>query len=366
MAFGYTGNSGAATGIVYAGQVIGLQAWAPAALVLNVDAYHPGVAQDVSGAAFMVAGAGQWDNYSSATLGCWRQPGAAGWSCGTLAANGAVQISPAVQFYGGSATTVGTAAWLYAQSCALVASSSVAGGSEPAVLTAKGECVRSMGYALDDLGTGVAVYATKQGDIAFARRTLAAGLAAWAPRVKLLSASTAPGSYAAATAPGGESTLAWTIGKPGATTTQVWTATVSAAGALGPSTLLSPTACDIGVAVTALANGDVVLAWGGVVGKSCEAMAATRPAGRAFGPPVRVSTGAKVKAIVATHTAGGSVVLAWNDPNKGATAAVRTGAGFSPPRKLGAAGTVSVAAGGGMVNAAWCQSLCYASTLSLP
>jgi hypothetical protein len=366
VAFGYTGNAGTASGLVYAGDVVGAQPWSPAPLLLNADAYRPGVAQDLSGAAFLVAGAGQWDNYSSATVGCLRSV-AGTWSCGTLAVSGAVAIAPAVQFYGHSTTQANTAAFLFPQKCSVVASSSPPAANEYQVLTATGECVRSMTYALNLDGTGVAVYGTKTGDIAYARRHLVAGVPAWTTRVKLVSGNTAAAGFAAATAGDGSSTIAWAIGKAGTKTIQVWTAAVAADGTLGPAAQLAANACDTGVATTVLETGDVVVAWGGTAGTHCEAAWASRAAGTSSFSAARLaSSGARVKGIVAAHSAAGGVVLAWNDASRGASAAVGSLAGFAAPVVLGSPGSVNLAAGGGFVNAAWCATTCWASTLALP
>jgi len=366
VAFGYTGNSGTASGLVYAGSVAGPQPWTPAALLLNADAYRPGVAQDLSGAAYVVAGAGQWDNYASATVGCLRAVGGA-WSCGTLAVSGAVPLTPAVQFYGRSTTQANTAAFVWAQKCSVIASSSPPAANEYQVLTGTGECVRAMTYALDLDGTGVAVYGTKAGDIAYARRRVVAGVPQWSARVKLVSANTAAAGFAAATANDGSSTLAWAIGKAGTKTIQVWTAAVAADGTLGAPVQLAANACDTGVAATVLDAGDVVVAWGGTAGTHCEAAWASRAAGTGtFSATHLASSGARVKGIAAAHSAAGAVVLAWNDASRGASAAVGGLSGFATPVVLGSAGTVSLAAGGGYVNAAWCATQCWASTLALP
>jgi hypothetical protein len=363
VAFNYTGNSGTAAGTIYEETIQGSQTWttAPVAVTSSIDPYNVGVGMDVGGSAFMAFGAGQWDNLPSAYLGCLQSPGT-GW-CRELASYGASQHPPAVQFFGASTVTPNTAVYLLAEKCQLVAADT-AGGSA-GVLTQAGDCVSQFSLALAPSGSGAAVFKTTTGAIEAVARTAGAS-GAWGTTTVLAAANPLDANFAVAAAPSGEATVAWTVGKSGKPY-QVWTVTLSASGVWGPAVEITANACDAGTGVAMSPNGDTLIALA-AHGKSCEASVVSRPEGGVFSPPVALTAGAHAKQVTAVATAGGNFVVAWSE---GPAPMVRASSGtltsFSAPQTVGSyAGAPVLAAAGGYVNAAWCATACYASTLILP
>ncbi len=367
VAFNFTGNGGNAVGTIYQETIQGSHPWTKAAISISssIDPYQVGLGQDASGADFIVFGAGQFDNLSSAYVGC-LQNTAAGY-CGAIASSGAVQHPPAVRFFGSSTDRPNTAVYLYDDSCKLLAGDT-AGGSQ-GVLTQGGDCVSAFDLALSASGAGVAVFRTQLGALESAVRG-SGPAGTWSAVTSLSAANSLNGSISAAAAASGEATAAWTVGKRGTRTIQVWTATLSSAGTWEAPAMIASNACDttVGVAMTAAGDTAVAYAVAGATKSGCEAVVALRPASGNFAAPVRLTSGAHAKAAAVAATPAGNFVVAWSEgPAPMIRAASGSLGGFSAPQTIGAyAGAPVLAAAGGYVNAAWCSGLCYASTLVLP
>ncbi len=364
VAFNFTGNGGNAVGTIYEEFILGPQAWkkAPVGVSSSTDPFNVGLAMDAGGAAFIAFGAGQYDNLTSAYVGCLQT--ATGSACRLLASSGASQHPPAVQFFGAAPAGQNTAVYLLDEKCQVVAADTAGGSS--AVLTQQGDCASDFNLALSASGAGAAVYRTTTGAIKAAARSSGPS-GAWGATITLAQANSLNTNFAVSAAPSGETTVAWTVGKSGKAQ-QIWTDTLSASGVWGPAVEIAVNACDAGIGVATGPTGDTLLAFASTHGKVCEATVAGRPAGGSFAAPLALTVGAHAKQATAVATAGGNFVAAWSEgPAPMMRAATGTLTAFGAPQTVGSyAGAPVLAAAGGYVNAAWCSTSCYAATLALP
>jgi hypothetical protein len=329
----------------------------------SYDASTPGIALNDAGGSTVIFNGGQIDNYSGIVDAYSETSFASGWTTGqSLAVNANMNAHPLISMVHDGAGY--EAVYLISFSCTLVVGGTLSGGE--GALTGAQDCAakRSMAMAAD--GVGAALFTTQAGLVRAASRT---ALGTWGATQTVAPAGTlAPAALASSATINDESTLVWSLGK-GSKGVQVWAAVVSPAGVIGAPIQLSTNACTVGVATAALPDGSTAVVYGAPVKKgTCEAMVATRPALGRFTAAAQATSGAKLASPALASSASGTLILAWNDGKKGAVLSAfgRPGTLLSAPARLGPAAVPQLAAGGGYVNAAWCSTHCYASTLVLP
>ncbi len=368
-AFGNTPSGGAGT--IYSSLSPAGAPW-PAASMLassSYDANHPATALDATGASVTIFSALQFDGLPNAYVYCMASPAGTPTFCATLSSPIAV-AQPLVRSYGTSTTVLNNAVALIPTGCQLEALVSYSGSAfyyESSLLNA-GDCLSAFDVSLDAAGNGAAVYRTKTGAIgAMARTVTKPGSAFWDTPVQIAAASTLNAHIAVSTAPNGDETIAYTVGKSGSRTVQVWAATRPAGGVFQTPIQITATACDLSVSVANAGNNDTVVAYAAKDAAHCAPTAAVRPAGGSFGVPVKLAAKSYASLLTATGTQRGSFVVAWADGGKSAVcAATGTRASFTGAVRIGGAGIPALAAGGAYVSALVCATTCSASSLLLP
>lgn len=362
IAWGYA--VGQNPGTVGYAQTLAGQPWTSAFYGFSAyDASDPGVGLDDGGTTTLIFNGGQIDNYSS-VIQSFTQAGFTGnWlGSGSLGVNVTMSSRPQVLFYPSGSTYV--AEYLISIGCNLEAGT-LAHGYEQ-TLTDSGDCVSGSQLAIGGSGVGAVLFKTKGGLVRAAARSSSGQ---WSATTTLAPKGTLPpASVTAVTSTSGESTLAWSIGKSGGRSFQVWAATVASDGSFGTPLELSSNACTPAVAAVALPDGSTVVAYGHAVKRgSCEATLATRPASGSFGTAVAVTSGAHTTGLTAAVSASGTVVLAWNDTTKGGLYATSgSGSRFATPVKVGPSAAPILAAGGSYASLAWCSTNCFASSAVIP
>jgi hypothetical protein len=269
-----------------------------------------------------------------------------------------------VRFYGTSTTTINDAVAVFTHTnpCHLYAELNPSDNWWQLEATIANDCVVAEDFALDRSGVGGVVYRTGGGVVRLSARTATGTWSAPSTVAK----NTQAKSVAAAATPAGELAVAWTVGSAGTGTVAVWTLTRHANGTIQGPVQLSSTACDVSVTVAGTRAGNTVVGWAGKVANKCEVLEATRLGHGAFSAPMQLTAGANAAALTSVATAGGSVVLAWNDlATSHVTAATGTVNGFGAPKALGPSGAPALAAGGGYVSSAWCETYCYGASQAL-
>ncbi len=367
--FGNTPNGGAGT--IYGSLDLAGTRWSPASTLVSsaYDAAAPSTVLDATGASLTLFAARQYDGLNSAYVVCGADASGVPGSCSVVSSPIGVP-RPQLRSYGTNLAQGNNALALLPSGCqldALVSYSGYGFAFEAPLLNAS-DCLADFDVAVNSAGNGAAIYRTKAGAIAITARMMTLqGTAVWSTPVVLASASSLNARVAVSSSPDGTVTAAYTVGKAGGKTTQVWVTTQAPGSTFQPPNQVSATGCDLSVSATTAGNNNALVAWSAKDGTHCAPTAAVRPAGASFSAPLKLAAIAASSLITATGTVQGSFVIAWTDRLKSAVyATTGKSAAFSPPVKIGSAGTASLAAGGGYVSAVVCSTTCSATSLALP